>query len=194
MPHTVKFLIAGTPPPAAAEKGDVVEVVPSTSDWGNATVTPTWIRLNVTGITSAEDTQIGAEDKARAWLEAWHGAFTFMEVAGATPPMQRYRVEAEPNLLNDLTVARRNQLRNAIVAFLGGTLANQGQGFIEVDGSPGTPLDELENIVNMLNYRRFNFPSTLIDQALNGTTPGEPKEVTITFTQANNLVEDKLKT
>lgn len=193
----VKFLIAGDPAPSPSiDKGDVIEVVPSTSDWGSSTVAPNWIRLTVTGINGAPqfpNTQQGAEDKARGWLSAWQDAFTYSEVAGAAEGMQRYRVEAGPEIVDDLDAAVRIQLRDSVVARLGGTIADQGPNFVEVDADPGWPLDEIAFVINQLSFRRFKFPDALVDSALSGSTDGQPLEFTRTRQQANNLIIDKLR-
>ena len=194
MPFNVKLLVAGDPPPVAADKGDVVEVVPSTFDWGSKTVTPAWLRLTVTGVTGTPDTQIGAENKVRAWLQAWQKGFDYSEATGATGGQQRYRIEAIPEVANDLSQAVKVRLRDAIVSRMDGTVANQGTAFVEIDAAPSWPLDEIAFVVNQLAYRRFQFPAALVDSALATVNPGEPVEFVRAQAQANNLVLDKLKT
>lgn len=203
MPHSVKLLIAGDPPPPQAEKGDVVEVVRSTSDWGAKTVAPTWIRLTVTGVTSGPDTQEAAEEKARGWLNAWQAGFTYAKVTGAGAGRQRYRIEAAPEIANDLDQAVKLQVRDALVSVVpNGLVAGQGTNFVEIDGDePNPPAvedpiaeGEFMRVVSTLAYRRFFFPASLVDTALAGATAGQPLEFTRTQSQANSLVVDRLKT
>lgn len=193
MPHTVKVLVAGDPPPALAEKGDVIEVVPSTSDWGSKTTAPNWIRLNVTGVSSDGDTQQGAEDRIRGYLSMWESGFSIADVEGAAEGLQRYRIEAMPELANDLSQEVKLQLRDAIVARMGGTVADQGGTFVEIDAAPGWPHDEIMEEIRKLKFRRFNFAAALVDNALSGATEGEPLEFTRTFSQVQSLINDKLK-
>lgn len=187
----VKVLIAGTNNLGNAEKGDVVEVVPSVSDWGSATVTPDWVRLVVTNVPGA--TQQVAEDNVRIYLQAWEDEFSYTEVSGATGGQQRYRVEASPEIANDFDLTTKLEIRDNILARFDGTPVNQSATHMEFDTYPGIPLDEIEFVINQISYRRFQFPESIVDQALGTVNPGEPAEFSrnINFVQSN--IVDKLK-
>lgn len=187
MPFPVKLLVAGDPPPGsgALHKGDIIEVVPWSSDWGAKTVSPSWIRLTVTDVPGTD--QVDAEDRARLWLSNWRDAFTVSSIPGGI------RVEAGATLIASLPAARRIQIRNKLVELTGGTVSNQGQGFIEITTTSAYPLIELADEISRMEFRRWRFPASVIDTAVAGSTPGQPIEVSRTMQQATAIVEDKLK-
>lgn len=186
----VKVLIAGSDNLGNAEKGDVVEVVPSVSDWGNATVTPDWVRLIITGVPG---TQQQAEDMVRGYLQAWEKEFEYSEVEGASGGQQRYRVEASAEIANDIDLSNKQQIRDNILARFDGALANQSGTHFEFDTYPGLPLDEIAFVINQIAFRRFKFPEALVDQALASVEAGQPAEFTRTVTFVQNNIIDKLK-
>jgi len=190
MPN-VKILIAGSNNLSNAEKGDVVEVVTSVSDWGSATVTPDWMRLVITNVPGA--TQQIAEDTVREYLQAWENEFVYSEVDGADTGEQRYRVEASAEIANDFDLSAKLEIRDNILTRFDGTLANQSQIHFEFDTYPGLPLDEIEFEINQIAYRRFKFPESLVDQALGTVNPGEPVEFSRKKSWVNSNIIDKLK-
>lgn len=190
MMANVKVLIAGSNNLGNAEKGDVVEVVPSVSDWGSATVTPDWVRLTITGVPG---TQQQAEDMVRGYLQAWEKEFEYSEVAGATGGQQRYRVQASAEIANDIDLSNKQQIRDDILARFDGTLVNQSGTHFEFDTYPGLPLDEIAFVINQFAFRRFKFPEALVNQALASVQEGQPAEFSRTVSFVNNNIIDKLK-
>ena len=187
----VKVLIAGSNNLGNAEKGDVIEVVPSVSDWGSATVTPDWLRLTITGVPGA--TQQLAEDKVRDYLVAWEDEFIYTEVLGAAGGQQRYRVEASPEIANDFDLNTKLEIRDRILARFDGTAVNQSSSHMEFDTYPGLPLDEIAFEINQVSYRRFQFPENLVDNALGSVNPGEPAEFSRNINYVESNIVDKLK-
>jgi hypothetical protein len=187
----VKVLIAASDDFSFAERGDVVEVVPSTHDWGSATVSPDWVRLTITGVPGA--TQQAAEDLIRKRLESWEKGFEYGEINGAAEGRQRYGVQAIPELANDFDLSTKLQIRDRIINRFGGTLVNQGATFFTFDADPGIPLDEIGFELGQIAYRRYRFSDALIDQALAQVSPGEAAEFTRNATWVTNNIIDKLK-
>jgi len=190
MPN-VKILIAGSSNLGNAGKGDVIEVVPSVSDWGSGTVTPNWVRLVITNVPGA--TQQIAEDTVREYLQAWEDEFLYSEVAGADAGKQRYRVEASPEIANDFDLATKLEIRDNILTRFDGTLANQSQTHFEFDTYPSLPLDEIAFEINQIAYRRFCFSEAMVDDALASVNPGEPVEFSKKKSWVNSNIIDKLK-
>lgn len=186
----VKLLIAGSNNLNVAEKGDVIEVVPSTNDWGNATVTPDWIRLVVTNVPG---TQEEAENLVRTLMQSWDQEFEYSEVGDAPLGQQRYRVQASAEIANDIDLGSKLQLRDAILDRFNGTLANQSPTHFEFDATPGLPLDEIAIVIKELGFRRYYFPEAMINQALASVNTGEPAEFSRTISWVNNNVIDRLK-
>jgi len=187
----VKILIAGSNNLSSAEKGDVVEVVPSVSDWGSGTVTPDWVRLIITNVPGASQQE--AENSIREYLQAWEKEFIYNEVAGADAGEQRYRVEASPEIAGDFDLATKIEIRDNILARFDGTLANQSQTHFEFDTYPGLPLDEIAFEINQIAYRRFCFSEAMVDDALASVNPGEPVEFSRKKSWVNSNIIDKLK-
>lgn len=174
------------------QKGDVWEVVPSVSDWGNATVAPKWVRLTITNVPG---TQENAENTVRQYLTSWREGFTYSEVAGATGGQQRYRVEVTPEIGAALPQSIEIAIRDAILARFDGTLANQqASSHFEFDTYPGLPLDEIAFEVSQVTggLRRYRFSDALVDNALAGVPDGQPAEETATAQFVNNNIIDKL--
>lgn len=186
----VKVLIAGSDNLSLAEKGDVVEVVPSVSDWGSGTVTPDWVRLVITNVPG---TQQEAEDLIRSYLQAWEKEFTISDVSGADAGEQRYRVEASPEIANDFDLSTKLEIRDTILTRFDGTIVNQSGAHFEFDSYSGIPLDEIAFEINQLHYRRFRFSDALVDQALSTVNPGEPVEFIRTRAWVLDNIIDKLK-
>jgi len=182
----VKVLIAGSNNLGNAEKGDVVEVVPSISDWGSATVTPDWIRLVITNVPGS--TQQEAEDRMRVYLQAWEKEFSFSEVSS-----QRYRVEASSEIANDFDLAEKLEIRDRILTRFGGTLANQSKTHFEFDSVHVPELEEIAFEIKQIAYRRFRFTNALVDTALDSVSPGEPVEFIRTRQWVQNNIIDKLR-
>lgn len=187
----VKVLIAATDTFTFAEKGDVVEVVPSTHDWGNATVSPNWIRFTITNVPGA--TQEAAENTIRTYLENWQRGFSVSEVNGATGDNQRYRVEAIPELANDFDLSTKLTIRDRILSRFDGAVANQSATHFEFDTYAGLPLDEIEFELSQISYRRFRFSDALVDQALATVNPGEPALFSRNANWVQNNIIDKLR-
>jgi len=187
----VKVLIAASSEFSFAERGDVVEVVPSTHDWGSATVAPDWVRLTITGVPGA--TQQAAEDRIRNYLESWCKGFEYGELDGAAEGQQRYGVQAIPELANDFDLSDKLEIRDRILNRFDGALVNQGPTFFTFDSYPGIPLDEIEFELGQIAYRRFRFSDQLIDQALAQVNAGEAAEFSRTATWVTENIIDKLK-
>lgn len=187
---TVKVLLAGSDNFHTATKGDVIEVVPSVSDWGNATVTPDWVRLNITDVPG---TQQQAEDTVRAYLQSWQGAFEYTEVPGAANGQQRYRVEASPEIANDFDLSGKLEIRDRILTRFNGTLANQSATHFEFDTYPGLPLDEMAFEISQIAYRRFRFPENMVNNAVALVSSGQPVTVNRTRTFVLNNIIDKMR-
>lgn len=188
----VKVLIAGNSDFGIAEKGDVVEVVPSTHDWGSRTVAPDWIRLTITNAPGAQDK---AEDTLREYLGSWRDAFAYSKVSGASAGQQRYRIEIIPELSSEFDLVTKQSIRDKLLSAFNGSLASQSKIHMEFDSDVvDHPLDELQNVMSLVAFRRFRFPDSLVDSALATVSPGEPAEFTRTFNWVKSNVIDKLRT
>ncbi len=187
----VKVLVAGSNNLGIAEKGDVVEVVPSVSDWGNATVAPDWVRLTITNVSGS--TQQLAENKVREYLQSWEGEFSYSVVLGAPDGQWRYRVEASLEITNDFDLTTKLEIRDNILARFNGALANQSQTHFEFDTYPNLPMDEIAFEINQIAYRRFRFPESLVNQALGSVNLGEPAEFSRNMNYIQSNIIDKLK-
>lgn len=188
----VKVLVSGTEGLLnLTDKGDVVEVVPSVSDWGSKTVTPAWVRLMITNVPGGQQS---AENRLRDYLTDWSDQFTYTEVSGAAQGQQRYRVEVSPALADDFDIETKKQIRDDILNRFNGVKTGQSKIHFEFDSFPGIPLDELAQVVSEVahGFRRFRFPEALIDQALASVNPGEPAEFERTWTWTKDNIEDKL--
>jgi len=187
MPFDVVFLIAGDPPPGSTSKGDVIEVVPSTSDMGSATVAPNWARWTVTGITGTPDTQQGAEDEARKWLVNWHQDFVYSAVD------RIYRIDTIPARGNNLNVLARDAIAQAFLDVLSnGFISDSGQSFVEIDADPGFPEEDMSTVVANLTYRGFFVPPGIVAAALDGVTAGDPATFSHPSAAATSLIRNKL--
>jgi hypothetical protein len=189
--YNVKVLVAGSNNLGNAEKGDVIEVVPSVSDWGSATVTPDWLRLTITNVPGV--TQQLAEDKVRAYLQAWEGEFIYSIVLGAPDGQWRYRIEASAEIANDFDLNTKLEIRDRILARFNGTPVDQSSSHMEFDAYPGIPMDEIAFEINQISYRRFRFSEKLVNQALDSVNPGEPAEFSRNMNYVQSNIVDKLK-
>jgi hypothetical protein len=197
MPFPVKLLVAGVGL-GARETGAVIEVVSSAQDWGAATVAPKWIRATISNMPGT--TQEAAEDNARDLLSSWADAFTYSEVAGAGAGQQRYRVEASQQIANDFGPNAKVKLRDHLLAWFQSvsgdttTIANQSGTHVEYDSVSGIPLSEIENeLMGVIDFNRYVFPQSLVDQALGSVNAGEPAHFVRTRQEVNALVIDRLK-
>jgi hypothetical protein len=175
------------------EKGDVWEVVQSGVDWGNKTTAPEWVRLTITGVPG---TQEEAEERIRGYLTDWRRGFILSEVAGATGNLQRYRVEVVEELGEALPANIEIAIRNHILGrFNGNLVAQQASVFFEFDSYPGLPLDEVSYEISQVTggLRRYRFADAVVDNALNGVTPGQPAEESATFVWVSSNIIDKLR-
>lgn len=189
---TVKFLIGGDPPPAAAIKGDVISMVPAACDWGSATVIPAWVRLSVTEVVA--DTQQAADEKGQGWITSGRKGFRYSYIDGAAEGWQRYKVEAVPSLAANMGPETKAAMRDAIVAETGGVVVDQGSNFADFDIAvpPLWGLDEIAQIVDDIGFRRYCVPDSMIDTAIASTAPGDPAEYTRTQTQMDSILIDKM--
>lgn len=189
---TVKVLVSGTDTLLnLVDKGDVVEVVPSVSDWGTKTVTPEWIRLTITDTPGGQQ---AAEDALREYLVGWGDQFSYTEVSGAGAGEQRYRVEVDLALANDFDIETKKEIRDDILVRFDGVKTSQSATYFEFDSYPEIPLDEIEQVVRdtVHSFRRFRFPEALVDAALASVNPGEPAEFSRTWAWTKDNIEDKL--
>ena len=188
----VKILIAGNSNFGIAEKGDVIEVVGSQSDWGVRTVTPDWIRLVITNVPGSQQR---SEDTLRGYLGNWGELFEYSKASGAPANRQRYRINIVPELINDFDLGTRLEIRDKILETFNGVLTGQSKSHMEFETDVADhPLDELANVISWMAFRRFCFPESLVDAALASVSSGEPSEYYRTFTWAKDNVIDKLKT
>lgn len=187
----VKVLLAGNDQLNLAEKGDVVEMVPSVSDWGSATVTPDWVRLVIGGVSGDQEQ---AEQTIRDYLTSWENEFLYSLVVGADTGYQRYRVEASPEIANDFDIETKKAIRDDVLERFSGTIYEQSKTHFEFDSFPEIPLDEISFIIARVAYRRFRFPDSLIDAAVASVNPGEPAEFSRTQLWVRDNIIDKLKT
>ena len=186
----VKVLLAGNDQLNFAEKGDVVDMVPSVSDWGNATVTPTWVRLVIENIPGDQGE---AEQTIRDYLTSWENEFMYSLVDGAATGYQRYRVEASPEIANDFDIETKKAIRDNILERFNGSIYDQSKIHFEFDSYPEIPLDELAFVISKVAYRRFRFSDLLIDAAVASVSSGEPAEFLRTQLWVRDNIIDKLK-
>lgn len=192
----VKMLIIGTARGnwKKGKKGDTWEVVSSQQDWGNATVSPDWLRLTITDVPG---TQAEAEQAIRdAYLQPYSTGFLYIEVAGAGAGEQRYRVEVRPEL-DTVTTPLFNAIRDGITSRFAttGTHVNQSnRRWFEFDAFPGLPLDEVEQQLDESaeGARRFQLDANLVDNAIGSVAAGEPATLSITNASAQTNIQDKL--
>lgn len=198
MPFPVNFLIVGEGNPEY-EKGAVISA--QSQGFGDLEVTPGFVQLTVTDFPGS--TQMEAVQTALQYMGRWADHFSVIEVNGAGFGRQRYRVEATPEVANDLGAQTKVKMRDTILNWMQGfdpsaEVTDQGSTFAEYESIQGIPTEEIKNeLTGAVNFSRYVFPASLVDAALATVNPNEPVHFNRTFDQvkpgAPQGVIDKLK-